>query len=78
MAARNTDIFSTFMEFNVVVEKVTCLKEKKAKLKQSTGSSFCHENNFAVPYSTCRPFVDVCRHNCCLLQYGTIKCHAII
>jgi len=31
LAARNTDIVSTFMESKVVVEKVTCLKEKKAR-----------------------------------------------
>jgi len=31
LAAGNTDIISTCMESKVVVEKVTCLKEKKAK-----------------------------------------------
>ena len=31
LAAGNTDIIVTFMESKVVVEKVTCLKEKKAK-----------------------------------------------
>jgi hypothetical protein len=31
LAARNTNIISTFTESEAVVEKVTCLKEKKAK-----------------------------------------------
>jgi hypothetical protein len=31
LAAGNTDIISAFVESKVVVEKVTCLKEKKAK-----------------------------------------------
>jgi len=48
LAAGNTDIISTFMESKVVVEKVTCLRKRRQKLKQSTGSSFCHENNFAT------------------------------
>jgi hypothetical protein len=31
LAAGNTDIIATCMKSKVVVEKVTCLKEKKAK-----------------------------------------------